>query len=127
MFADVRELSTERKLVKTVCEQDESESRRVWRDVTVGLRINDMDKATAAKCTIEQKQREEARLRKENNIAWQTKVSGRFLFDFFHLLYNCQLFFFVEQLFKETKDGGWMYIRPLIDRIHSSNDQSNVT
>lgn len=84
MFADVRELSTERKLVKTVCEQEESESRRVWRDVTVGLRINDMDKATAAKCAIEQKQREEARIRKETNVAWQTKVSERFLFDPFH-------------------------------------------
>lgn len=83
-FADVRELNTERKLVKTVCEQDECESRRVWRDVTVGLRINDMDKATAAKCAIEQKQREEARLRKENNLAWQTKVSGRILFDPFY-------------------------------------------
>ncbi|KAL0118802.1 hypothetical protein PUN28_009458 [Cardiocondyla obscurior] len=103
IFADVRELGTERKLVKTVCEQDECESRRVWRDVTVGLRINDMDKATAAKCAIEQKQREEARLRKENNIPWQTK------------------------LFKETKDGGWVYIRPLVDRIHSSSDQTNVT
>ncbi|KAL6265329.1 hypothetical protein P5V15_002130 [Pogonomyrmex californicus] len=103
IFADVRELATERKLVKTVCEQEECESRKIWRDVTVGLRINDMDKATAAKCTIEQKQRDEARLRKENNIAWQTK------------------------LFKETKDGGWMYIRPLIDRIHSSSDQTNVT
>lgn len=77
IFADVRELDTERKLVKTVCEQEECESRRVWRDVTVGLRINDMDKATAAKCTIEQKQREEARLRKENNIAWRTKVSSK--------------------------------------------------
>ncbi|XP_011690301.1 PREDICTED: oxysterol-binding protein-related protein 9 [Wasmannia auropunctata] len=103
LFADVRELSTERKLVKTVCEQDECESRRVWRDVTVGLRINDMDKATAAKCAIEQKQREEARLRKESNVPWQTK------------------------LFKETKDGGWVYIRPLIDRIYSSSDQTNVT
>ncbi|XP_071641148.1 oxysterol-binding protein-related protein 9 isoform X2 [Temnothorax longispinosus] len=103
MFADVRDLNTERKLVKTVCEQDECESRKVWRDVTVGLRINDMDKATAAKCAIEQKQREEARLRKENNLAWQTK------------------------LFKETKDGGWMYITPLVDRIHSSSDQTNVT
>lgn len=102
-FADVRELDTERKLVKTVCEQEEYESRRVWRDVTVGLRINDMDKATAAKCAIEQKQRDEARFRKENNIAWQTK------------------------LFKETKDGGWMYIRPLVDRICSSNDQMNIT
>ncbi|KAM0737317.1 Oxysterol-binding protein-related protein 9 [Formica fusca] len=100
---DVRELSTERKLVKTVCEQEEYESRKVWRDVTVGLRINDMDKATAAKCAIEQKQRDEARFRKENNIAWQTK------------------------LFKETKDGGWMYIKPLVDRICSSNDQMNIT
>ncbi|EZA47806.1 Oxysterol-binding protein-related protein [Ooceraea biroi] len=103
VFADVRELCTEKKLVKTVCEQEECESRRVWRDVTVGLRINDMDKATAAKCAIEQKQREEARLRKENNVAWQTK------------------------LFKETKDGDWMYIRPLIDRIRNSSDQTNVT
>ncbi|XP_011155819.1 oxysterol-binding protein-related protein 9 [Solenopsis invicta] len=103
IFADVRELNTERKLVKTICEQDECESRRVWRDVTVGLRINDMDKASAAKCTIEQKQREEARLRKENNATWQTK------------------------LFKETKDGDWVYIRPLVDRIYSSSDQANVT
>lgn len=103
IFDDVRELSTERKLVKTVCEQDECESRKVWRDVTVGLRINDMDKATAAKCAIEQKQRDEARFRKDNNMAWQTK------------------------LFKETKDGGWMYIKPLVDRICSSNDQMNIT
>ncbi|XP_032673207.1 oxysterol-binding protein-related protein 9 [Odontomachus brunneus] len=103
IFSDVKELSTERKLVKTVCEQEECESRRVWRDVTVGLRINDMDKATAAKCAIEQKQRDEARVRKENNITWQTK------------------------LFKETKDGGWVYIKPLVDRIRSSSDQTNVT
>lgn len=79
---DVRELNTERKLVKTVCEQEECESRRVWRDVTVGLRINDMDKATAAKCAIEQKQRDEARFRKENNMAWQTKVRSNFYLIF---------------------------------------------
>lgn len=77
----MKELGTERKLVKTVCEQEECEARRVWRDVTVGLRINDMDKATAAKCAIEQKQRDEARVRKENNLTWQTKVSGRFVLD----------------------------------------------
>ena len=58
-----------------MCEQEDWESRKVWREVTMGLRINDMDKATAAKCSIEQKQRDEARIRKENNIAWQTKVS----------------------------------------------------
>lgn len=95
IFADVRELSTERKLVKTVCEQEECESRRVWRDVTVGLRINDMDKATAAKCAIEQKQRDEARFRKESNLPWQTKVRSNFYLIFFtHLSYDyCQSFF----------------------------------
>lgn len=41
----------------------------------MGLRINDMDKATAAKYAIEQKQRDEARQRKESNETWQTKVS----------------------------------------------------
>jgi len=94
----VRELNTEKKLVKTVCDQEECESRRVWRDVTVGLRINDMDKATAAKCAIEQKQREEARLRKENNVAWQTKVSKSlvkfFSFLFYTIIAN-HFFFFV--------------------------------
>ncbi|XP_017879257.1 oxysterol-binding protein-related protein 9 isoform X2 [Ceratina calcarata] len=98
MFADVRELHTQRKLVKPVCEQEEHESRKVWRDVTVGLRINDMEKATAAKSAIEQKQRDEARIRKENTVNWQNK------------------------LFKETKDGGWVYMKPLADRLHSYSD-----
>lgn len=75
MFADVRELEIQRKLVKPVCEQEEHESRKIWRDVTVGLRINDMENATAAKYALEQKQREEARIRKETNTNWQTKVS----------------------------------------------------
>ena len=67
-------MATEKKLVKPLCEQEDCESRKVWRDVTVGLRMNDMEKATAAKCAIEQKQRDEAQIRKESNIAWQTKV-----------------------------------------------------
>ncbi|CAK9805067.1 Oxysterol-binding protein-related protein 9 [Anthophora quadrimaculata] len=103
IFADVKELHTQKKLVKPVCEQEEHESRKVWRDVTVGLRINDMEKATAAKCAIEQKQRDEARIRKENNINWQTK------------------------LFKETKDGSWVYIKPLADRLHSCSNQVAAT
>ncbi|XP_076641611.1 oxysterol-binding protein-related protein 9 [Halictus rubicundus] len=103
IFADVRELETQKKLVIPVCEQEEHESRKVWRDVTVGLRINDMEKATAAKCTIEQRQRDEARIRKENNANWQTK------------------------LFKETKDGGWVYVKPLADRLHLPLDQAGTT
>ncbi|XP_076237058.1 oxysterol-binding protein-related protein 9 isoform X4 [Calliopsis andreniformis] len=103
VFADVRELHTQRKLVKPICEQEEHESRKIWRDVTIGLRINDMEKATAAKCAIEQKQRDEARMRKENNITWQTK------------------------LFRKTEDGGWVYIKPLADRLRSSIDQTGTT
>ncbi|XP_076276148.1 oxysterol-binding protein-related protein 9 isoform X4 [Lasioglossum baleicum] len=103
IFADVRELETQKKLVIPVCEQEEHESRKVWRDVTVGLRINDMEKATAAKCTIEQRQRDEARIRKENNTNWQTK------------------------LFKETKDGGWVYVNTLADRLHLPLDQAGAT
>lgn len=90
-----------------------------------------MDKATAAKYAIEQKQRDEARARKENNITWQTKVRGQFLIDFsllFVAINYANLFFSVfEQLFKETKDGGWLYIKPLVDRIRNSSDQTNVT
>ncbi|KAK0168763.1 hypothetical protein PV327_002533 [Microctonus hyperodae] len=95
LFADVAEIPVDKKLVKPVSEQDENESRKVWREVTVGLKINDMDKATAAKCLIEQKQRDEARLRKESNDTWETKF------------------------FKETKDGGWAYISPLANRLRA--------
>lgn len=130
MFADVRELSTEKKLVKTVFEQEECESRKIWRDVTVGLRINDMDKATAAKCAIEQKQRDEARFRKENNMAWQTKVRVNSFIVLYYTnaieLYHIYLIF-LQQLFKETKDNGWMYVKPLVDRICHPSNQSNIT
>lgn len=101
LFADVREMRIEKKMVKPISEQEECESRKVWREVTVGLRIDDMEKATAAKCAIEQKQRDEARYRKENNSAWQTK------------------------LFRETKDNGWTYVTPLINRLQIIPDQIN--
>ncbi|XP_011493953.1 PREDICTED: oxysterol-binding protein-related protein 9 [Ceratosolen solmsi marchali] len=93
IFADVREQRIEKKMVKPMSEQDDEESRKIWREVTMGLRINDMDKATAAKCAIEQRQREDVRYRKENSIGWQTK------------------------LFKETKDGVWVYVNPLESRL----------
>ncbi|XP_012277175.1 oxysterol-binding protein-related protein 9 isoform X2 [Orussus abietinus] len=97
-FADVKVMTIKKKMVKPISEQEDCESRKVWREVTVGLRINDMDKATAAKCAIEQKQRDEARVRKGSNVPWQTK------------------------LFKETKDGDWVYIAPLEDRLRTTSN-----
>ncbi|XP_063980875.1 oxysterol-binding protein-related protein 9 isoform X2 [Diachasmimorpha longicaudata] len=98
LFADVTKIPVDKKLVKPVSEQEEYESRKVWREVTVGLKINDMDRATAAKCLIEQKQRDEARIRKENNASWETKF------------------------FKETNDGGWVYMTPLANRLRSATN-----
>lgn len=38
------------------------------------FRLNDIDRATNAKSQVEQKQREEAKQRKDTNGEWDTKV-----------------------------------------------------
>lgn len=68
-------LSVVPKLVKPVCEQKENESRRLWRDVTLALRNNDIDKATAAKTANEERQRSEGKARAAEDIAWVPSVS----------------------------------------------------
>ena len=40
------------------------------------LRFNDIDLATKSKSALEHRQREEARIRKEANEKWETKVSS---------------------------------------------------
>ena len=47
---------------------------RLWKDVTYGLKIGNMDLATASKSALEQRQREEAAERKEKNLKWETKL-----------------------------------------------------
>lgn len=61
-------------MVRKIADQKENESRRLWKEVTAGLRLNDIDKATNSKTTLEQKQREEAKQRKEQTSEWETKV-----------------------------------------------------
>lgn len=63
-----------RKQVQPIREQKSHESRRLWREVTAGLKFNDIEKATNAKAELEQKQRDGAKERKENNIEWETNV-----------------------------------------------------
>uniref|UniRef100_A0A336LKT5 Oxysterol-binding protein n=1 Tax=Culicoides sonorensis TaxID=179676 RepID=A0A336LKT5_CULSO len=67
VFIDVNSIPVFKKNVRPVAEQSDNESRRVWREVTAGLKLNDIDKATNAKFQIEQRQREEAKTRKETN------------------------------------------------------------
>ena len=47
---------------------------RLWQDVTYNLTHGNIDAATAAKHKLEQRQREEAKERKEAGAKWVTKV-----------------------------------------------------
>lgn len=47
---------------------------RLWKDVTVNLKLKDIDAATEAKHRLEEKQRAEARERKEKEVQWETRV-----------------------------------------------------
>lgn len=68
-------MKAQKKLVRAIGAQSQNESRKVWRDVTVGLRSDDIDGATRAKCLVEQTQREAVKQREANNQSWETAVS----------------------------------------------------
>lgn len=93
VFVDVNKIPIFKKNVRPISEQTENESRRIWVDVTAGLRFNDIDRATTAKSRLEQKQRDEAKQRKEGNIEWETKY------------------------FKPVGDV-WIYTNPLSQRLY---------
>ena len=67
---------------------------RLWRDVTYGLKSNDIEAATAGKFALEQRQREEAAQRKEAGVKWDTKL--------FHQI--GENWFFNEPLPKRIRD-----------------------
>ena len=52
---------------------------RLWKNVTRCLKANNVDEATTHKHFLEERQRAEAKLRKENNSTWKTKVCGYIL------------------------------------------------
>ncbi|KAL9915793.1 oxysterol-binding protein-related protein 9 [Glossina fuscipes fuscipes] len=93
VFVDVNRIPIFKKQVRPIVEQEEYESRRVWKEVTAGLKYNDIEKATNAKCQVEQVQREQAKFRKEGELLWEQKY------------------------FKPVGDN-WIYTRPLSQRIY---------
>ena len=62
--------------------------------MTYGLKVNDIEGATAAKFALEQRQREEAAQRKEAGVKWDTKL--------FHQI--GENWFFNEPLPKRIRD-----------------------
>ncbi|KAJ8279648.1 hypothetical protein COCON_G00067140 [Conger conger] len=74
LFIDTKKLGIIKKRVRKLEDQLEYESRRMWKDVTVNLKLKDIDAATEAKHRLEEKQRAEARDRKEKEVQWETRL-----------------------------------------------------
>ncbi|XP_037944350.1 oxysterol-binding protein-related protein 9 isoform X2 [Teleopsis dalmanni] len=99
VFVDVNRIPIFKKQVRPIIEQEEHESRRVWKEVTAGLKFNDIEKATNAKCEIEQKQREQAKARKEMDQQWEHKY------------------------FKPVAEN-WIYKTPLCNRVYQQDKEN---
>ncbi|XP_041134240.1 oxysterol-binding protein-related protein 9-like isoform X4 [Polyodon spathula] len=74
VFVDTKKISTIKKKVRKLEDQLEYESRSLWKDVTVNLKLRHIDAATEAKHSLEEKQRAEARERKEKDMQWETRL-----------------------------------------------------
>uniref|UniRef100_A0A8C4ITQ1 Oxysterol-binding protein n=1 Tax=Dicentrarchus labrax TaxID=13489 RepID=A0A8C4ITQ1_DICLA len=94
VFIDTKKMGLIKKKVRKLEDQLDYESRRLWRDVTLNLKLKDIDSATDAKHRLEEKQRAEARERKENEQQWETRL--------FHEDGEC-----------------WVYDEPLLKRLVS--------
>uniref|UniRef100_A0A672L091 Oxysterol-binding protein n=1 Tax=Sinocyclocheilus grahami TaxID=75366 RepID=A0A672L091_SINGR len=75
LFIDTKKIGIVKKKVRKLEDQLEYESRSLWKDVTTNLKLKDIDAATEAKHRLEEKQRAEARERKEKEMQWETRVS----------------------------------------------------
>ncbi|TKR93659.1 hypothetical protein L596_008072 [Steinernema carpocapsae] len=70
VFIDVKAKEEVKKECESVNSQGDRESRRLWRHVTAALFHNRISAATNSKRWIEQRQRDEAKERKERGTQW---------------------------------------------------------
>ncbi|XP_004364608.2 oxysterol binding protein [Capsaspora owczarzaki ATCC 30864] len=77
VFLNTKVMSIIKKQVTPVSSQNEFESRRLWKDVTEALKSRQVDAATVAKAKLEDRQRAEAKERKERGVEWRTKLFER--------------------------------------------------
>lgn len=92
-FIDTKKMKTSHKVVKKIEHQGDMESRKLWKDVTYNLKHNNIDEATNSKKKLEEKQRQDAKYRLENNIKYKTIQ------------------------FEEDDSGNWIYKSSLNNRI----------
>uniref|UniRef100_A0ABM5F6L5 Oxysterol-binding protein n=1 Tax=Pogona vitticeps TaxID=103695 RepID=A0ABM5F6L5_9SAUR len=101
-YMDLTKLSVTRKRVRLIEKQGPFESRKLWQHVTEALREGDIDKATEHKKALEERQRNEERLRAETGTPWHTK-------------------YFVKE------GDGWVYYNPLWKRMSTVQTQDMDT
>ncbi|KAF2822618.1 hypothetical protein CC86DRAFT_396811 [Ophiobolus disseminans] len=64
-------------LARPLEEQDERESQKLWHDVTEAVKRRDQEVATDAKAKIEDRQREEAKMRESEGLDWHPQLFRR--------------------------------------------------
>ncbi|NXP21337.1 OSB11 protein, partial [Scytalopus superciliaris] len=101
-YVDLTKLSVTRKRVRPLEKQGPFESRRLWQHVTESLRDGDIDKATEHKRALEERQRNEERLRAETETPWCTK-------------------YFLKE------GDGWVYHKPLWKMVSAAQTQQTDT
>ncbi|KAL7670534.1 hypothetical protein ACOME3_005469 [Neoechinorhynchus agilis] len=101
IFFDVKTSVMIPKRIKSIKDQDENESRRLWKDVTYFLCTNHLDKATEAKRKLEDRQRKEAAERLESSELWKPR-------HFSHC---------ARYVVDGVAQTGWTYCRPLSKRL----------
>ncbi|KAF7470024.1 hypothetical protein GHT09_018614 [Marmota monax] len=92
VFVDTKKLPVIEKKVRKLEDQNEYESRCLWKDVTFGLKNRDVDAATEAKHRLEERRRAGAGGRKEKETQGETR-------------------FFRED------GGGWVCDEPFLNRL----------
>ncbi|KAM6421448.1 oxysterol-binding protein-related protein 11 [Rhynochetos jubatus] len=101
-YVDLTKLTVTRKRVRPLEKQGPFESRRLWQHVTESLRDGDIDKATEHKRALEERQRNEERLRAETETPWCTK-------------------YFLKE------GDGWVYHKPLWKIVSGAQTQQTDT
>ncbi|RDD40206.1 Oxysterol-binding protein-related protein 9 [Trichoplax sp. H2] len=73
-YLNTKAMQMMKKIVPPMVLMDVYESRRLWNEVTINLKSGNIDDASAAKRFLEDRQRAEARQRKEAGESWDTKL-----------------------------------------------------
>ncbi|KAK0042060.1 oxysterol-binding protein-related protein 9-like isoform X3, partial [Biomphalaria pfeifferi] len=99
VFVDTKTYLSSRRLCNHQISRGPLESRKLWRNVTFYLKEKRVDDATEEKHKLEQRQRDEAKERKEQGKKWET------------------------QFFHEVGEH-WVYHNPLVKRLKNKTPQT---